>query len=301
MVKFAAAEGSVLMPAPVVRGPLRHVLLGTPTGPRRDPPERALEWAGPAQRGTARDVALLREGGYLRLAVPADLGGEGLNLRQVACAQRQLAARAPGAALAVIAHHARVGAAADTLGCGHGDAAMERLLSEAARGRFFAGCGPEELGSLTCDPPGGTFAAGMFGWGLPLAGMTFYAMARQAFDLAVQRAHRAQGAQRAGGADAGGGHKPGHPLDQWPVAEAALRLDSIRGQLDEVIAGWQLRATASGALTSLDPGGQWLIRLFTVRHAAADGARRVTELAAQIAGQGADPVGPVEPVPGRAG
>lgn len=274
------------MSAPVIRGPLRHVLLGTPIGP---------------QAGTARHVALLREGGYLRLAVPEHLGGEGLNLRQVACAQRQLAARAPGAALAVTAHHARVGAAADTLASTPGDAAgtdMERLLSEAAQGRFFAGCGPDELRSQPCDWRGDTFAAGMFGWGLSLAGMTFYAIARQVFDLAVQRAHRAR---RAGGADAGGGHEPGHPLGQWPVAEAALRLNSIRGQLDEVIAGWQQRATAGGALTSLDPGGQWLIRLFTVRHAAADGARRVSELAAQIAGQSAEPVGPVEPVPGRAG
>jgi alkylation response protein AidB-like acyl-CoA dehydrogenase len=292
------------MSAPVIRGPLRHVLLGTPIRP---------------QAGTARDVALLREGGYLRLAVPAHLGGEGLNLRQVACAQRQLAARAPGAALAVTAHHARVGAAADTLASTPGDAAgpgMERLLSEAAQGRFFAGCGPDELTSLPCDRRGDTFAAGILGWGLPLAGMTFYAIARQAFDLAVQRAHRAREAREARGvrgvcgargadrADAAEGHTPGHPLDQWPVAEAALRLDSIRGQLDEVIAGWQPRITAGGALTSLDPGGQWLIRLFTVRHAAADGARRVTELAAQIAGQNTEPVGPVgpvEPVPGRAG
>jgi hypothetical protein len=88
------------------------------------------------------------------------------------------------------------------------------------------------------------------------------------------------------------------------VAEAALRLDSLRGQLDEAIDGWQRRAVAGGALSSLDPGGQWLIRLFTVRHAAADGARRVIELAAQIAGERtglADLTGPVGPAgPARA-
>ena len=49
----------------------------------------------------ARDMTVLRDSGYLKLAVPASLGGAGFNLRQVACAQRQLAARAPAAALAV--------------------------------------------------------------------------------------------------------------------------------------------------------------------------------------------------------
>jgi alkylation response protein AidB-like acyl-CoA dehydrogenase len=264
----------------------------------------------------ARDVALLRDSGYLTLAVPARLGGAGLNLRQVACAQRRLAARAPGAALAVIAHHACVGAAADTLACAPGDAAgpvAERLLGEAAQGRFFAGGGPGALGRGPgalgcgpCDPREDTLAAGTFGWGLPLAGMTYYAIARHAFeratdlateratDLATERAaNRAQ--RRADGDHAGGRHDPGHALDQWPVAEAALRLDGIRGQLDEVIEDWQQRTAAGGALTRLDPGGQWLIRLFTVRHGAADGARRVAELAAQIA-EPAGLVGPLGPV-----
>ncbi len=130
------------------------------------------------------------------------------------------------------------------------------------------------------------FTAGTFGWGLPLAGMTCYAIARQAFDEASSRA-RGTGEDRPGGE-----HDPGHPLDRWPVAEAALRLDGIRARLDAVIGDWQQRTAAGGALTTLDPGGQWLIRLFTVRHAAADGARRVIELAAQIA----EPAGSVRPL-----
>lgn len=249
----------------------------------------------------APDVAPLRVDRYLTLAVPPHLGGAGMNLRQVACAQRQIAARDPAAALALIPHHACVGAAADMLASAPGDAAVpaaERLLNEAAAGRFFAGCEPGQPGGRLRDPRTDAFTAGVFGWGLPLAGMTRYAIARQAFDEAVQQARRAGEDRRRAE------HGPGHPLDQWPVAEAALRLDSIRGQLDEVIAGWQQRTTAGGALSSLDPGGQWLIRLFTVRHAAADGARRVAELAAQIAAQSAEPVGPagpVGPVPGRAG
>jgi alkylation response protein AidB-like acyl-CoA dehydrogenase len=351
----------------------------------------------------ARDLTVLRDSGYLKLAVPVSQGGAGFNLRQVACAQRQLAARAPAAALAVTAHHAWAGAAADTLASGDpDDAAANWVLREAARGRFFAGhpgqlrrtgqpngaghpgqlrrtgqpdgaghggsaqvgadrrgtrpgraepavrpmrgqCGLDELEALAADPPswdwlavqapdgrkgnrpemvhtfagrdglgggptgalalrtlGEPLVAGMFGWALPLTGMAWYAVARQAFELAVGRTgQQAEGELRAGHL---GSAAAGHPLDRWEVAEAALRLDSLRGQLDEAIDGWERRAMAGGALTSLDPGGQWLIRLFTVRHAAADGARRVIELAAEIAGKRTGlanltrPVGPVGPV-----
>ena len=279
------------MPAPVARGSLRRVLLGRPTWPEGGTAPGGTAPGETADHGLpARDVTLIRESGYLKLAVPVHLGGEGLNLRQVACAQRRLAARAPAAALAVVAHHACVGAAADTLASAPGDAAVpvaERLLSEAAQGRFFEGCTPDAPGDRPGNPREDTFAAGMFGWGLPLAGMTFYAIARRAFDLAAEQAQR-----HADGDHAAGRHERGHPLDQWPAVEAALRLDGIRGQLDGVIGEWQQRTAAEGALTSLDPGGQWLIRLFTVRHAADDGARRVIELAAQLA----EPVRP-EPLP----
>ncbi len=311
----------------------------------------------------ARDLAVLRDSGYLKLAVPAALGGAGFGLRQVACAQRQLAARAPAAALAVTAHHAWIGAAAGVLASGDpNDAATRWVLREAARGRFFAGhpgqfrpagqprraepavrrmrgmSGLDELEALAADPPyrdwlavqapggreggrpgmvhgfarrdglgggssaGESLVAGMFGWALPLTGMAWYAIARQAFEVAVRRAGPqaagdpwAAGELRAGQA---GSAAAGHPLDRWEVAEAALRLDSLRGQLDEAIDGGQRRTAAGGALTSLDPGGQWLIRLFTVRHAAAAGARRVIELAAEIAGERtglADLTGPAGP------
>ena len=373
----------------------------------------------------ARDMAVLRDSGYLKLAVPVYLGGAGFNLRQVACAQRQLVARAPAAALAVTAHHAWAGAAADTLASGDpDDTAANWVLREAARGRFFAGhpgqlrrsgqpwettrgrssaghpgqlrrtgqhegagrggsaqvgddrrgarpgraepavrgmhgqCGLDELEALAADPPswdwlavqapdgrkgnrpemvhtfagrnglgagssgartrrvpseplmagwapvldgtgaaGAPLVAGMFGWALPLTGMAWYGVARQAFELAVgQGGPQVEGELRAGHPASAAA---GHPLNRWEVAEAALRLDSLRGQLDEVIDCWERRAAAGGALTSLDPGGQWLIRLFTVRHAAADGARRVIELAAEIAGKRtglANPTGPVGPV-----
>ena len=251
----------------------------------------------------------------------------------------------PAAAFAVNAHHAWIGAAADTLASGGpADPVAGWLLREAAQGGFIAGwpwpatgtaCELGELEALAGDPPGWDWAgtpvtddsragrpargyaftrrpgsrgpvpamppgppgdaliAGMFSWALPLAGMTWYATGRRAFGQAVRQAQPRR--------DGGGGRvrrrdEPGHPLDQWPVTEAALRLDGIRVQLNRVIACWQQRITAGGAITSLDPGGQWLIRLFTVRYAAADGSRRVIELARQITEQAREQAGPVGPL-----
>ena len=84
--------------------------------------------ACPSERGAshtgasllAADLAVLRDSGYLKLALPARFGGAGLSLADLACAQRQLAARAPATAWAVNAHHAWIGAAADALATGAG-------------------------------------------------------------------------------------------------------------------------------------------------------------------------------------
>ena len=219
----------------------------------------------------AADLAVLRDHGYLALALPARFGGAGLNLAEVACAQRQLAARAPAAAWAVNAHHAWVGAAADALASGDvTDPGPGWVLGQAARGRIFASYGADgDLETPHVIPPateGSPLLAGMYAWGLTLAGMTSYAIARRMFEQAVARAGRA-----------------GLSLDRWPVAEASLRLDDMRGRLDEVIGGWRQRVAAGGGLTTLDPGRLGLIREFTARHVAADGAERVAGLAALIA------------------
>jgi hypothetical protein len=286
----------------------------------------------------AADLAVLRDSGYLKLALPARCGGAGLNLTDLACAQRQLAARAPATARAVNAHHAWIGAAADALASGEtsGQDGAAWVLSEAAQDRVFAGlgAGPDTgIGRETETPgwdwlairrvdtstpgqpavvygftgrngapfrpvarqplgaPGtcgstliaGVLIAGMYAWGLALDGMTSYAIARRTFELAVERACGADatpGAHRAG-------QRAGHPLDRWPVAEASLRLDDMRGWLDEVIANWRQRVAAGGGVTGLDPGRLGLVRQFTARYVAADGAQRVLDLAALIA---SDPV-----------
>jgi alkylation response protein AidB-like acyl-CoA dehydrogenase len=346
------------MPVTDVRGLLTDELLERFAGRAR---AGQLPAAGPGLAdvsGLADSFDELRDIGYLKIALPSELGGLGLSLAEVACAQRRLAYRAPAAAFAVNAHHYWVGAAADAHR--RGDSSADWVLREASRGAIFAAghghlggdlvfadpscralplsgggyriSGPSVFSSaapswdwvgvhaldasqpleprivhafvrrsdlavrvmrvLPAGPPGDLFVSGVFGWGLPLTGTVHYAMARRAFDLAVECVQRrpapgvaarqvghGEGLGRLAG-EHGRGRAP-HPLDQWPVAEAALRLDDLRAQLHEVLQGRSARAVAWG----VDPGGQWLIKLFAVRRAAVDGAARITDLADQIAGR----------------
>lgn len=90
------------------------------------------------------DFEALRDAGYLRAGVPAELGGGGLNLAQVGAEQRRLAYRAPATALAVNMHHINVGVAADLWRLG--DTTQEWLLREAVDGGVY-GYGNAEAGN----------------------------------------------------------------------------------------------------------------------------------------------------------
>jgi alkylation response protein AidB-like acyl-CoA dehydrogenase len=82
------------------------------------------------------DFDELRSAGYLKLAIPKDLGGFGYSLAQVAEQQRRLAYRAPATALAINMHIYWTGVAADLRRMG--DNSLEWLLREAAAGEVFA-------------------------------------------------------------------------------------------------------------------------------------------------------------------
>lgn len=82
------------------------------------------------------DFEDLRRSGYLKLAVPKELGGAGCTLAEVALEQRRLAYRAPATALATNMHLYWTGVAADLLRAG--DASLKWLLEEAAAGEVFA-------------------------------------------------------------------------------------------------------------------------------------------------------------------
>ncbi|HVL67516.1 MAG TPA: acyl-CoA dehydrogenase family protein [Vicinamibacterales bacterium] len=82
------------------------------------------------------DFQDLRAAGYLRAAVPAELGGVGLTLSQSMREQRRLAYAAAPTALAINMHVYWVGLAADLWRAG--DRSLEWLLTAAAAGDIFA-------------------------------------------------------------------------------------------------------------------------------------------------------------------
>jgi len=94
------------------------------------------------------DFDELKAAGYLRMAIPREFGGPGLNLAQVGRETRKLAMYAPATALALNMHHYWVGDAADAFR--GGDKSIQWLLEEAAAGEVFA-AGHAEHGN---DIPG---------------------------------------------------------------------------------------------------------------------------------------------------
>jgi alkylation response protein AidB-like acyl-CoA dehydrogenase len=84
----------------------------------------------------SEDFEELRQAGYLLMPIPTDLGGLGMDLRQVGREQRRLAYRAPATALAVNMHLYWMGIAA-TLHAS-GDDSCLWMLEDGARGEVFA-------------------------------------------------------------------------------------------------------------------------------------------------------------------
>ena len=84
----------------------------------------------------AEDFEELRESGYLLAAVPRDLGGAGLGLKEVGRLQQRLAYHAPATAVAVNMHVYWTGVAANMRAMG--DDRCNWILDEAAAGHVFA-------------------------------------------------------------------------------------------------------------------------------------------------------------------
>ena len=90
------------------------------------------------------DLAELRQLGYLAAAVPAHLGGWGLDLARTAASQRRLARFAPATALAMSMHTYWVGIAAELDRAG--DDSLRWMLDAALDGEVFA-AGHAEAGN----------------------------------------------------------------------------------------------------------------------------------------------------------
>jgi alkylation response protein AidB-like acyl-CoA dehydrogenase len=82
------------------------------------------------------DYEQLQAAGYLKMAVPKELGGMGMNVAEVCREQRRLAYYAPATAIAVNMHLYWTGVAAEMYR--FGDKSLEWLLKEAAAGKVFA-------------------------------------------------------------------------------------------------------------------------------------------------------------------
>ena len=90
------------------------------------------------------DFEELRDAGYLRMAVPQELGGLGLTMADAMQEQRRLAYHAAPTALAMNMHLYWTGVAADFWRSG--DTSFEWLMKEAAAGKVFA-AGHSESGN----------------------------------------------------------------------------------------------------------------------------------------------------------
>ncbi len=84
----------------------------------------------------AEDFEALKQAGYLKMPIPRELGGLGMNLSEVCREQRRLAYRAPATALATNMHLYWMGVAADLYRLG--DTSLQWMLEEGAAGDVFA-------------------------------------------------------------------------------------------------------------------------------------------------------------------
>ena len=127
--------------------------------------------------------------------------------------------------------------------------------------------------------PGDVFTTSAVGWGHSILASVEYSDARRAFNEAVAGVAAVTDAAMVPPiADAATGWPEGHPLDQWVVAEAGLRLDAMKAKIAEITHPWPLVREPAP-----DLGGQHLISVFTMRNEVTEGARRVLSLTAQIA------------------
>lgn len=120
---------------------------------------------------------------------------------------------------------------------------------------------------LPAGAPSDVFTASAIGWGCALLASVEFSAARRAFRQAIALA----GAQR---------RKPdraGHPLDRWPVAEASLRLDTMKARIADVTHLWP-PVPEPGP----DLGGQHMISVYAMRREITEGSAAVRHLSAQI-------------------
>ena len=138
---------------------------------------------------------------------------------------------------------------------------------------------------LPAGAPSDVFTASATGWGCALLASVEFSAARRAFRQAVAAAGASPGKPDRAGQPL---DRAGHPLDRWPVAEASLRLDTMKARIADVTHPWPLVPEPGP-----DLGGQHMIGVYAMRREITEGSAAVRRLSAQIArahgtsGQGA--------------
>jgi alkylation response protein AidB-like acyl-CoA dehydrogenase len=125
--------------------------------------------------------------------------------------------------------------------------------------------------------PSDIFATSALTWGHAILASVLYSDTRRAFNAAVA----ALAATAASATGVAGVAPPGtgNPLDGWAVAEAGLRLDTMKSKIAAISHPWPLVPCAAP-----DLGGQHLISLYAMRHEVDEGAARVHELISEFGG-----------------
>jgi alkylation response protein AidB-like acyl-CoA dehydrogenase len=128
----------------------------------------------------------------------------------------------------------------------------------------------ERIGAITpagdaSDP----FNASMTLWALTLISNVYVGIAERAFDLAVDAARRKQsiGVER--------GSMAYHPMIQHRVTEMYLELDAMRAVVDRL---------AADVADGVDHGDRWAMQILSAKWRATEGAKRVVDIAVDVAG-----------------
>ena len=312
------------------------------------------------------DLADLRSSGYLAAAVPAEFGGWGLDLAQLAASQRRLARYAPATALAMTMHGYWVGIAqhlhqlgddslhwvfdavlaGEVIAAGHAEAGndMPVLLSTATATRVAGGyliSGRKQFGSngpawrwlgahaMDAAAPGGPrvvhafiertspgvrvvetwdtlgmrptqshdtvleevfvpddrvgrvvpagdgsdpFLVGMTMWPLALMSAVYLGIADRAMELAVASAKSKKSIAIPRGAYAY------NPFAQHQIADMYLTLEAAGATLDTFVGDWVAGAPHQDA---------WVTKVYAQKWIAVEAAKRVVDIALDVAGGGA--------------
>ncbi len=124
---------------------------------------------------------------------------------------------------------------------------------------------------LPVGPNADPFVFGIFANFLLLIGSVYAGIADRALELAVEAAHKRTSLKN------GGATYAQDPDIRWRIADAALRLDPLRPELEGL---------ASDVDTLVNHGSNWFRYLTGAKHRATEGARYVVDQALRVAGGG---------------